>query len=69
MAGLKTHLPQALGKGPATKSDEFLEKWKRGGEVIFIPKIHIADFWNFKQGFLIMKLLQNSNLRVQGMLF
>ena len=32
-------------------------------------KIYIADFGNFKQGFLIMKLIQNSNFRVQGMLF
>ena len=45
--------------------------WKsaKGGEVIFNPKIYIADFGNFKQGFLIMKLIQNSNFRVQGMLF
>ena len=33
------------------------------------PKIYIADFGNFKQGFLIMKLIQNSNFRVQGILF
>ena len=39
------------------------------GGVIFNPKIYIADFGNFKQGFLIMKLIQNSNFRVQGMLF
>ena len=39
-----------LGKGHATKSDEFSEKFQRGG-VIFDPKIHIADFGNFKQGF------------------
>ena len=36
-----------LGKGPATKSDEFLEKLQRGGEVIFNPKIYVADFGNF----------------------
>ena len=35
-----------LGKRPATKSDEFLEKFQRGG------------FGNFKQGFLSMKLIQ-----------
>ena len=56
------------GKGGATKSDEFLEKCQRdGGGVIFNRKIHIADFGNFKRGFLIMKLIQNSNFRVQGM--
>ena len=36
-----------LGKDPATKSDEFLEKCQRGG-VIFNPKIYIADLKNFK---------------------
>ena len=43
-----------LGKDPATKSDEFLEKCQRGG-VIFNPKIYVADFGNFKQGFLSME--------------
>ena len=57
------------GKGPATKSDDFLEKMPKGGAVIFNPKIYIADFENFKQGFFIMKLVHNSNFRVQGMLF
>ena len=46
------------GKGPATKSDEFLEKFQRGGGVIFNPKVYVADFENFKQGFLSMKLTQ-----------
>ena len=46
-----------LGKGGATKSDEFLEK--------FNPKIYFADFGNFKQGFLSMKLIQKSNIWVQ----
>ena len=41
-----------LGKGPATKSDEFLEKCQKGGGVIFNPKIYVTDFGNFKQGFL-----------------
>ena len=40
-----------------------------GRGVIFNPKIHIADFGNFKQGFLSMKLIQKSNFRVQGMFF
>ena len=46
-----------VGKGPATKSDEFLEKLQRGGG-IFNPKNYVADFGNFKQGFLSMKLIQ-----------
>ena len=41
---------------------------QRGG-FIFNPKIYIADFGNFKQGFLIMHLIQNSNFRAQGMFF
>ena len=49
-----------LGKGGATKSDEFSEKLQGGG-VIFNPKIYIADFWNFNQGFLSRKLIQKSN--------
>ena len=56
-----------LGKGGATKSDEFSEKLQGGGGVIFNPKI--ADFWNFKQGFLSRKLIQKSNFMVQGMFF
>ena len=47
---------QYLGKDPATKSDEFLEKCQKG--VIFNPNIYIADFGNFKQGFLSIKLIK-----------
>ena len=47
-----------LGKDPATKSDEFLEKCQRGDGVIFTPKNYVADFGNFKQGFLSNKLIQ-----------
>ena len=43
---------------PATKSDEVLEKCQRGGGVIFSPKIYVADFGNFRQGFLSMKLIK-----------
>ena len=39
------------------------------GGVIFNPEIYIADFGNFKQGFLSMKLIHKSNFRVQGMFF
>ena len=38
--------------------------FQRGRGVIFNPKIYVADFGNFTQGFLI----QNSNFRVQGIL-
>ena len=66
---LKPCLSSHLGMPNNTKTDEFLEKFRRGKRVIFNPKIYIADFGNFKQGFLIMKLIQNSNFRVQGMFF
>ena len=45
-------------------------KSAKGGGVIFNPKIYVAHFGNFKQGFVIMKLIQiESNLRVQRMFF
>ena len=50
-----------LGKGSATKSDEFLEKCQN-------PKIYIAEFGDFKQGFLSIKLIKRrviSGLRVR----
>ena len=46
-----------LGKDPATKSDDFLEKCQGEG-VIFNPKIYVAVFGNFKQGPLSMKLME-----------
>ena len=55
---------------PATKSDEFLEKCQRGGGGIFNPKIYVADFGNFKQGFFEHEIdKKKSNFRVQGMFF
>ena len=45
------------------------QKNSEGGGVIFNQKIYVADFGNFKQGFLSMKLTQKSNFRVQGMFF
>ena len=56
-----------LGKGPATKLDDFLEKVPKGGGVIFNPKIYIADFGDFQQGFLSMKLIQTSNFSIQNL--
>ena len=41
----------------------------KGGGVIFNPKIYVADFGNFEQGSVIMKLIQNDNFRVQGIFF
>ena len=44
-----------------------LMKLPKGGGVIFNPKIYVANFENFKQRFLTMKLKKKSNFRVQGM--
>ena len=57
------------GRVPLPNRMNFRKSVKWEGEVIFNPKIYVVDFWNFDQGFLIMKLIQNSNFRVQGMLF
>ena len=37
----------------------------------FNPKIYVADFGNFRQGFLSMKLIKKreSSFRVKGMFF
>ena len=52
--------------GRATKSDEFSEKFQRGGGgFIFNPKIYNTDFGNLKQGFLGLKMIQKSSFRVQ----
>ena len=47
----------------------FQESAKKGRGVIFNPKIYGADFGNFKQGFMSMKLIQNSKYRVKGIFF
>ena len=62
---LSTH--KAKGRIAAPNRMNF-GKVLRGG-VIFNPKIFVADLGNLKQGFLSMKLIQNSNFRVQGMFF
>jgi len=48
------------GKDCATKSDEFSEKFQKGGRVIFNAKIYIADFGPLKRDFFgrITKKLQ-----------
>ena len=55
------------GTGRDTKQMNFRKSSKVGGgvEVIFNPNIYVADFGSSKQGFIIMKLIQNSNFRVR----
>ena len=44
--------------------------WKSAkGGFIFNPKIYIADFGTFKQGFLSIELIQKNDFGVQGMFF
>ena len=57
------------GRVALTNRMNFWKSAKGGEGVIFNPKIYIADFGNFKQGFLSMKLTEKSNIRVQGMFF
>ena len=58
------------GQVAPQKRMNFLNSSKGRGGVIFNPKKnYVADFGNFKQGFLSMKLIQKSNFRVQGMFF
>ena len=40
-----------LGKLSPSKTDEFSEKFQRGGGVIFNPKIYVADFCHCRQYF------------------
>ena len=40
-----------LGTDDSTKTDEFSEKFQRGGEVIFNPKIYVADFGPLNRAF------------------
>ena len=55
-------------KGPATNLDDFFRKSAQGVGILN-PKIYIADFGDFKQVFLSMKLIQKSNFRVKGIFF
>ena len=57
----------ALGKGPGTKSDEFRKKAKGGGA--FLIQKFMLQIWGTLNRFFIIKLIQNSNFRVQGMRF
>ena len=45
------------GRIPLTNQMNFWKSSKKGG-VIFNPKIYLADFGNFKQAFLSMKLIK-----------
>ena len=54
---------------PLPNRMNFRKSSKGGGRVFFNPKIYVADFGNFKQGFLSMNLIQKSKFRVQGMFF
>ena len=47
----------------------FWKSAKGGGEVIFNPKSYIADFGNFKQGFLSMKLIKRGVISGFGACF
>ena len=48
----------AKGRVPLPNQVNFWKSSKGGGGVIFNPKIYVAVFGNFKQGFLSMKLME-----------
>ena len=58
---------KCLGTEGPNKTDDSSEKFHAEGRgVIFNPKIYVADFWNFKQGFLGIKLMKRiSGFRVR----
>ena len=57
-----THLMESFahvkGRVAAPNQMNFRKSAKGGRWAIFNPKIYVADFGNFKQGFLSMKLTQ-----------
>ena len=64
---LKDCFPQGSVAAPNRMN---FQKSAKGGEGSFsIQKNYVVHFGSFKQEFLSMKLIQNSNFRVQGMIF
>ena len=63
------HIVNPEGQMVSTKRVNFRKSSKRGGGVIFNPKIHVADFGNFKRGFEHEIDKKKSKFRVQGMFF
>ena len=57
-----------LGTHSPSKTDEFSEKFQRGGEVIFNPKIYVADFCHFRRyfGHEFQKKLQHNFPKMSG---
>ena len=50
---------QCCSKGKTAVPNQInFRKSSKGGGVIFNPKIYVADFGNFKQGFLSMKMIK-----------
>ena len=49
-----------LGTSDSTKTDEFSEKFQRGGGGHFQSKNLCCRFWTYKQGFLSMKVEEKS---------
>ena len=55
---VETALNMGIREGSRYQIGWIFGKVPKGKGVIFNPKIYIADFGNFKQGFLIMKLIK-----------
>ena len=57
------------GRMTAANWMNFRKSSKGGRRIVSNPKNYVADFGNFKQGFLIIKLIQNSNFRYAFLCF
>ena len=57
--GVRLDLDQPLKPLGRVPLPNWMIFWKsaKGGGIIFNPKIYVADFGNFKEGILIMKLI------------
>ena len=64
---IKEPCVKILSCGHLCKKQPYHWKVTKGGGFIFNPKIYVADFGSYKQGFLSVKLIQKSNFRIQGM--
>ena len=53
-----------LGKHPLSKTDEFSEKFRRGGGGHFRSKNLYCKIWTFEQGYFGMKIIKNGLFRV-----
>merc|ERR1712016_311641 len=62
-ADFRNNIP-TLGTPSPSKTDEFSEKFQKGGGGHFQSKNLYCKIWTFKQGYLTMKLIQRGLFRL-----